>query len=140
VDDPPHRLRRRTTWLLNRTAQRTVRAVHAHTGAGVARNRFPVLAALEELGGLRQADLGRRVGIDRSDVVAVLDLLEAEGLVRRTPDPEDRRCNVVVVTERGVAELGELEAGLDRVADEVLAPLTREERVELDRLVAHHGI
>ncbi|MEO7123211.1 MAG: winged helix DNA-binding protein, partial [Lacisediminihabitans sp.] len=36
-----------------------------------------------------------------SQVVALIDDLEAQGLVQREPDPSDRRTNVVVVTDKG---------------------------------------
>src|SRR5690349_3338710 len=40
-------------------------------------------------------------GIDRTTMVALLDVLEGKGIVARRPDPADRRRNVVELTEEG---------------------------------------
>ena len=97
---------------------------------------FRLLAALEQYGPSSQADLGRYTGIDRSDVVAVLNDLVDGGLARREPDHADARRNVVTVTRRGRSTLDRLDAQLDEVQDAVLAPLTPNERMTFVRLLA----
>ena len=104
---------------------------------------YRLLAALEEFGPASQAVLGRRSGIDRSDVVATVNELAAGGLVERAQDPEDRRRNIVTITPAGVQKLRRLDAVLARIQDELLAPLTADERDELARLLRrvldHHA-
>jgi DNA-binding MarR family transcriptional regulator len=51
--------------------------------------------------GSRLSDLGRRLGVTKQAVMIVVDDLEARGLVRRTPDPEDGRAKMVRLTARG---------------------------------------
>jgi len=93
-------------------------------------------------GGLSQAELGRRIGVDRSDIVAAMNQLEAEGQVTRAPDPEDRRRNVVSITPAGRAQLRRLDRAVAAAQDEFTAPLTARERATYLRLVrrlrAHH--
>lgn len=48
-----------------------------------------------------QAEVAKRAGIDRTTMVALLDALENKGLVRRRPDRDDRRKNVVELTPHG---------------------------------------
>jgi DNA-binding MarR family transcriptional regulator len=60
---------------------------------------------LEEFGPASQASLGRRTSMDRSDVVAALNDLARDGLVRRSPDPADHRRNVITITPAGAARL-----------------------------------
>ncbi|MEV6604631.1 MarR family transcriptional regulator [Kutzneria sp. NPDC051319] len=48
-----------------------------------------------------QQHAAQRLGIDRTTMVALLDTLEDKGLVSRHPDAEDRRRNVVELTEKG---------------------------------------
>ncbi len=50
-----------------------------------------------------QRELAELLRLDPSQVVALVDELQARGLVVREPDPADRRANVVVATERGRA-------------------------------------
>lgn len=48
-----------------------------------------------------QQQAAKRLGVDRTTMVAVLDTLQAKGLVSRHPDAEDRRRNVVELTDAG---------------------------------------
>jgi DNA-binding MarR family transcriptional regulator len=50
---------------------------------------------------LRMAELGARVVLSRSRISRVVDELAAEGLVRRDPDPDDRRAAFATLTDRG---------------------------------------
>ena len=126
----------RPTWLLSRANARSQAILSdAFAAEGIRGYHFRLLAALDQGGPGSQADLGRRSGIDRSDVVATLDELVARGWARRVPDPTDRRRNVVTITPRGATELERLDAVLGRVQDEVLAPLSDRERTTLLRLL-----
>jgi DNA-binding MarR family transcriptional regulator len=52
-------------------------------------------------GGLRVNELARAVVLSPTGMSRFVDRLEAEGLVRREPDPEDRRALQVVLTDAG---------------------------------------
>lgn len=83
----------------------------------------PQVWALWELGrgGCALKDLAERMRLDSSTVVGVIDRLVAKGLVRRDPDPKDRRRIALAVTAEGEAILraaphpaqGHLLAGLE---------------------------
>lgn len=55
---------------------------------------------------LRMRELGDRVVLSRSRVSRVVDELAHKGLVRREPDPADRRGAHAVLTDAGRTELG----------------------------------
>jgi DNA-binding MarR family transcriptional regulator len=76
------------------------------------------------------------VRIDPKDMVAVLNDLQAEGLVTRTPDLTDRRKNAIVITAAGEELRRRLEALVDRANDALLAPLAPEGRAHLSALLA----
>ena len=144
ADRAPARLQRLPSWLLNQAALHATRIVgEAFANAGVRRYHFSVLVALAEDGPASQADLGRRLWIDRSDMVAVLNDLERDGLVARVRDERDRRRNLVRLTPAGKRALGRLEARVEDAQAALLAPLSAAEREELLRLLArvveHHG-
>jgi DNA-binding MarR family transcriptional regulator len=66
---------------------------------------YDVLIELLEAEGhrLRQRDLARRVVLTRSGISRLVDRLEAAGLVRREPNPADRRGDLLALTEAGRA-------------------------------------
>ena len=80
--------------------------------------------------------------MDRSDVVAAINELAGRGFVERTPDPDDRRRNIVSLTKAGDRQLRRLDEALDHAQDELLGPLTAEDRQTLTglltRLLHHH--
>src|SRR3954470_16913777 len=97
------------SWLLNQAALPTQRIVTDALGTvGARRPHYSVLAALAEFGPASQAALGRKCGIDRSDVVALVNELSGAGRLERTPDPDDRRRNVIAITAAGRDFLAEL--------------------------------
>ncbi|MBF6192199.1 MarR family transcriptional regulator [Nocardia sp. CDC186] len=143
MENAPARLTAKPSWLL------TQLAVHAHrlasdsfAEAGARGYHFRILAALEEFGAASQADLGRRCNMDRSDVVAAINELAGPGFVERTPDPDDRRRNIVTLTEAGERQLRRIDRALDKAQDDLLGPLSAEDRADLTRLLArllaHH--
>ena len=94
-----------------------------------------MLAALDEFGPASQAALGRRCGIDPSDMVALMAVLTADRLVERRPDEADRRRNVVTITARGRRRLEALGEAVAAAQEELLAPLSDAERTRLAALL-----
>jgi MarR family transcriptional regulator, lower aerobic nicotinate degradation pathway regulator len=103
---------------------------------------YAVLASLREFGPASQATLSRRTGIYRSDLVALINGLTDAGLIERTPDPTDRRRNVISMTATGRRQLTRLDKVVADVQDELLEPLNRAEREQLvgllTRVLDHH--
>lgn len=94
------------------------------------------LTLLRDLGELNQSDLPATLGMDPTNVVALLNELEADGLVERRRSPQDRRRHTVSLTAAGKARLDEVEHLLTGVEQRVLDPLTREEQQSLYRLLS----
>lgn len=74
-----------------------------------------------------QQQAAGRLGIDRTSMVARLDALEAKGLISRHPHAEDRRRNVVELTDTGRVTVERANEAAERVEAALLAPLTPEE-------------
>jgi DNA-binding MarR family transcriptional regulator len=139
----PNRLRSLPSWLLNQTAVHASRLVSEGLADQDSRRyHYSLLAALSEFGPASQAELGRRCGIDRSDMVAVVTELADRGLVERNPDPADRRRNTVTITPAGARHLHTLDRLLAGIQADLLAPLSPTEREQftalLTRLLDHH--
>lgn len=142
--EPLHRVHRLPTWLLSQASAHGHRLLSdALAAAGLRGYHYRLLSALEQFGPASQAELGRRTGIDRSDVVAALNELAAEHLVERAPDPADRRRNIVTLTPDGVRRLEDLDTVVSGVQDDLLAPLSPADRDRLadllSRVVDHHA-
>lgn len=71
---------------------------------GLTDAQFDVLMMLEtqaENGKISQTELGRMLLVNRSNVTGLVDRMEKAGWVRRVPDGEDRRINMVEITDDG---------------------------------------
>jgi MarR family transcriptional regulator, lower aerobic nicotinate degradation pathway regulator len=135
--DAPARLRTKPSWLLSRAALAGDRLVsQALAAEGVRKYHFRVLIALADDGPLSQADLGRRLGIDRSDMAAVVSELENRGHLSRRRDEHDRRRNVVALTPAGNEALARMDTAVESAQARLLEPLGEAERAELARLLA----
>jgi MarR family transcriptional regulator, lower aerobic nicotinate degradation pathway regulator len=139
---PPERLWRLSSWLLSHSAGRAYRLVVERFGSPNVRTNYAILAGLEEFGPISQAELGRRLGVDRSDIVGVLNELEQDGLAKRAPDDHDPRRNAITITPEGARVLRELDDALKDAHEALLEPLSAQERRELNallqRLVEYH--
>ncbi|MEU7245631.1 MarR family winged helix-turn-helix transcriptional regulator [Streptomyces sparsogenes] len=139
----PARLRAIPSRLLAGAAAVADRLVSERLAAeGAHKWHFAVLVALAEAGPASQAELSRRTGIYRSDMVAVLNELGDGACVRREADPTDRRRNVITLTPTGRRRLELLDTLIADAQRELLAPLTSEQQSELIHLLTalteHH--
>ena len=131
------------SYLLTQTGAHASRIVATGFAAVGARGyHYRLLRSLIDAGPASQATLGRRTSIHLSDMVAALNELEAGGYIERSPDPRDKRRNVIAITANGVQRAAELGHQAERIQDELLAPLTEPERAQLTallgRLLEHH--
>ena len=126
ADSPaPARLTDKPTWLISQISTHAHRLLAANSPS---RGRVATTPPAGRAGGVRpasQGSLGRRTGIDRSDVVAALNGFGGRGLVERTPDPADHRRNVITITPAGHGAPGAARRRCwPSVQDELLAPLS----------------
>jgi MarR family transcriptional regulator, lower aerobic nicotinate degradation pathway regulator len=107
----------------------------AYTDAGVHPYHYAILATLAEGERETQGAIADALDYDRGQLVGLLDEMEEAGLVERRRDPEDRRRQVVVTTPAGRKMLVRLRAIAEQLDDEFLAPLTPEQRKQLQKLL-----
>ncbi|MGY0006393.1 MarR family winged helix-turn-helix transcriptional regulator [Micromonospora sp. I033] len=144
AEKTPARWESLPSWLLTQTANHAHRLVAGgFSSVGARGYHYRLLATLEQFGPASQAALGRRSGIHVSDMVATINELADRHLVERAPDPADRRRNIISLTAAGERQLRRLEQQLAESQDELLAPLSPEERQRLtellSRLLDHHN-
>jgi DNA-binding MarR family transcriptional regulator len=85
------------------------------------------LDIIDRRGLISAGQLATEAGLTTGAVTAVLDRLEAKGLVRRVPDPADRRRILVEVTEKQRQEAARLYFPLKAMADSWLEGLSEDE-------------
>jgi DNA-binding MarR family transcriptional regulator len=83
----------------------------------------------------RMADLAEFLEVVPRAVTTLVDGLESAGQVRRVPDPANRRVTRVELTDEGHAALGELRRARRAAANEILAPLSDDQRELLGGLL-----
>ncbi len=104
-------------------------------------HEFSVLNYLAEAGPLSQQEVGQALRINPSNLVGLLDLLEADGLLVRARDPRDRRRHLVQLTPAGRQRLARAWHAAEAAEEDLLSPLAPAERAQLrgalERLVGH---
>jgi DNA-binding MarR family transcriptional regulator len=84
----------------------------------------------------RMADLAARLEVVPRAVTSLVDGLEASGRVRRVPDPSNRRVIRIELTDTGRATLRSLRTARRAAAEDILAPLTADQREVLGGLLS----
>ncbi|MFJ2033255.1 MarR family winged helix-turn-helix transcriptional regulator [Streptosporangium sp. NPDC087985] len=84
---------------------------------------YTVLMAIVEAPARTQLALAQAVSVDKSKLVVILDELESAGLVRRRPDPTDRRARIIEVTSEGSRALKAARSDIEAIEDQLLADL-----------------
>ena len=76
-----------------------------------------------------------KLGVTARNVTTIVDGLEREGLLARTPDPDDRRAILLQLTPKGREHIAAVHAAQGELAGWFFAALDTTERAELMRLL-----
>lgn len=90
--------------------------------------QYAVLRAVEAEPGVDQITLAGLTALDRSNIARLCLALEGRGLLRRVPDPQDRRARRLSLTPEGQALLARAEPAVRQVQRDLLSPLKPAER------------
>lgn len=97
---------------------------------------YQVLVAVTTEQPSSQLALAHRLGIDKTQLIYVIDALESGGFVERRPDPTDRRVRQVHATPAGQALLDRARVALREVEGVLMRALGDDEQLVLRRLLA----
>jgi DNA-binding MarR family transcriptional regulator len=127
----------RSSALLDHLARLTrARAESSIAPLGLRPRHLVALTVLRDQGPYTQALLATTLHMDRTNLVGLLNDLEAAGLVERRRSEEDRRRHIVALTPAGEQRLDAAEQALEAAEDEVLAALDPAQREALYELLA----
>ncbi|MBO9596494.1 MAG: winged helix-turn-helix transcriptional regulator [Cohnella sp.] len=79
--------------------------------------QYIFLMAIASHGRTTQKALSEELLIDKTTTAKAIAKLEAEGYVRREPDPEDNRYQLLQLTEAGKSVVPDVQAALNRVKE-----------------------
>lgn len=118
--------------LFTRLARRLVDAERPLLAArGLSMWAYVVLSHLAREPAGTQLALARAIGYDKTRLIGLLDALERDGAVARTPDPADRRARIVTLTPAGRALHAAAQADVRAMEDELLGDLSPSARRRL---------
>ncbi len=103
-------------------------------GLTFARYEALVLLTFSRSGRLPMRVMGDRLQLHPTSVTNIVDRLQGDGLVRRTPHPTDRRATLVEITEAGSALLEAATKSVTAI-DFGMSGLTPEQEIELTDLL-----
>jgi len=122
--------------LLDHLARRIrLRAQAALAPLGLRPRHLVALTVLRARGGSTQQALAATLEMDGTNIVGLLNELEAKKLIERRRSPEDRRRHLVELTGAGAEQLARAELALSAVEDEVLGALDETQRETLYNLL-----
>jgi len=99
--------------------------------------QFNVLVQLKysDKKALSQAELGRRLVVNKADMTGIVDRLERTGLVERSAHPSDRRVNLVRMTAEGEKVVNVLEPGYLKGVGLLMSGISRSDLMQLNRVL-----
>jgi DNA-binding MarR family transcriptional regulator len=122
--------------LLDHLARRIrVRSEAVLAPLGLRPRHLVALTVLRHRGECTQQGLAATLEMDGTNIVGLLNELEAENLIERRRSPGDRRRHVVELTDAGATRLAKAEVALAAVEDETLGALDGSQRETLHSLL-----
>jgi len=104
---------------------------------GITRSQFWVLVnvARYDGNGIAQTELAKLMNVGKVSLGGLIDRMEANEILERRPDPDDRRSKRVWMTAKGEALLHELQEIASGINKEVMRGITKEQNELLDGLL-----
>lgn len=93
--------------------------------------QYGILKCLWREDGQMPGQIAVCLGLDGSTITGILDRMESKGLLKRTPDPNDRRALRVIITDQGSKLQEPVEKVIISANLKVLQALTPEDKEKL---------
>ena len=100
---------------------------------GIERYFAPLLFLCENSGKVTQKDLAEALKRDKVSTMRMVDYLSEKGLLIRTPDYNDRRCQILEVTDKALELLPKIKEGVQQTNDLLLKNFTEKEKVSFKK-------
>jgi DNA-binding MarR family transcriptional regulator len=97
---------------------------------------YIVLSRLAAAPAETQLALSQSIGYDKSRLIGLLDGLEAEGLLTREPDPDNRRAKIITLTDSGRTRYERARRDIRRMERRLLAEVDSADVARLRQVLA----
>ncbi|MBA3004228.1 MAG: MarR family transcriptional regulator [Desulfurivibrio sp.] len=84
---------------------------------------------------LRMKDLAKKMGVTTGTLTVMVDRLEQQGLLKRTPHETDRRSYLIALTEKGQELFSEHHQYHLHLTEEITSTLSREEQAQFSAVL-----
>ncbi|MBS4538883.1 MarR family transcriptional regulator [Clostridium sp. D2Q-11] len=102
---------------------------------GLTVSQFGVLEVLYHKGDLRIRDIIDKTLSTGGNMTVVIDNLEKENLIRRYPDPTDRRATLISITEKGKELMDKIFPSHVENINDIFSVFSEEEKNQLIKLL-----
>lgn len=124
-------------FIINSTGRNLILLLnHKFTQYGITSEQWSLLKRLEEQDGVSIKDLTYRVEKDQGNVTRILDVLEKRELVKRTPNPDDKRSSLVFLTEEGKGLMENLIPIDEELQEVILNGVSKEELTLFKKIIS----
>jgi DNA-binding MarR family transcriptional regulator len=116
---------------LDRRMGGVTRLLRGRSGADLSFTALSTLRRIAEGEACRITELAAAEAVAQPSMTTLVARLEARGLARREPDPDDRRAVRVAITDAGAEQLAALRAARAEILGERIARLDESDRAAL---------
>jgi DNA-binding MarR family transcriptional regulator len=102
---------------------------------GASLSQLKLLLFIERSVSIRAIDISEAFGYAPRTVTEAIDALERDGLILRTPDPNDRRAKRITITDEGRAVIRDVDPCRHAFTAQVFEVLTQADQDEMQRLL-----
>ena len=103
--------------------------------SGLTAAQFGVLDALYNKGDLRICELIEKILTTSGNITVVIKNLEKDGLIKRKPDPKDKRSCIIEITEKGKKIMEDIFPEHIKNIESIFEVLTDEEKMTLKTIL-----
>ena len=121
-----------TIYMITRRMYRNVTRAFLRDGQDYLMEHFIILMLLSQKKTIKQNEITLDIIRNKATVTRAVDKLVERGLVRRTTDPQDRRINILEITDSGQAVFTRLERIYENIKKKIHAGISQD---EIDRCV-----
>lgn len=110
-----------------RLSKKLTRIVNLHLKPySITTEQWSVLRTLNEIDDISQKELSERADKDQATLTKILDLLEKNEFIERTPNPSDRRSFLIRITNKGRGLVKDVDPYLEKVFTKITGSIPKE--------------